>query len=99
MEIPSGTRWHIHCLIRRNTRIRRVIDPSDLKSANHPFARLPWQVQMFVVFYLRSSGYAATEEELELAAHIVERRIAHGPIDHRDLAVVIDRAFPCEKDE
>jgi len=76
-----------------------VIDPSDLKPADQPFARLPWQVQMFVVFYLRAGGYAATEEERELAAHILERRIAQGPVDHRDLAIVIDREFPSERDE
>lgn len=75
-----------------------MIDPSELKPGTQPFARLPWQVQMFVVFYLRANGYAGTEEERELAARILERRIASGPIDHRELAVVIDRQFPRERE-
>jgi hypothetical protein len=75
-----------------------VIEPSDLKAGTQPFARLPWQVQMFVVFYLRASGYAGTEEERELAAHILEQRIARGPVDHYELAAVIDRQFPRERE-
>lgn len=74
-----------------------MIVPSDLKTGTQPFARLPWRVQMFIVFYLRAGGYACTEEERELAAHILEQRISHGPLDHHALAVVLDRRFPRER--
>jgi hypothetical protein len=53
---------------------------------------------MFVVFYLRANGYACTEEERELAAALLEQRIAHGPIDHRALSIVLDRQFPRERE-
>jgi hypothetical protein len=76
-----------------------VIAPSDLKQGTLPFTRLPWRVQMFVVFYLRANGYACTEEERELAADILEQRIAHGPIDHHALAVVLDHQFPRERSD
>jgi hypothetical protein len=76
-----------------------VIAPSDLKAGTQPFTRLPWRVQMFVVFYLRAAGYACTEEQRELAASILEQRIALGPLDHHALAVVLDRQFPRERQD
>lgn len=75
-----------------------MIVPSDLQAGPQPFDRLPWPVQMFVVFYLRATGYACTEDERELAAYILEERIAHGPVDHYALTVVLDRQFPRERD-
>jgi hypothetical protein len=75
-----------------------VITPSDLRQGIHPFTRLPWRVQMFVVFYLRANGYACTEEERELAAALLEQRITHGPVDHRALSIVLDRQFPRERE-
>ncbi|SFW41491.1 hypothetical protein SAMN02800691_1663 [Luteibacter sp. UNCMF366Tsu5.1] len=52
---------------------------------------------MFVVFYLRANRYACTEEERDLAAELVEERIAEHPVEHRDLTAILDRRFPRER--
>ncbi|WP_143144486.1 hypothetical protein [Luteibacter sp. UNCMF366Tsu5.1] len=74
-----------------------MITSADLRPAARAFQRLPWKVQMFVVFYLRANRYACTEEERDLAAELVEERIAEHPVEHRDLTAILDRRFPRER--
>ena len=73
-----------------------MITSADFKTAPRAFHRLPWKVQMFVVFYLHANRYACTEEGRDLAALLVETRVAQHPVEHRDLAAILDRRFPRE---
>lgn len=70
-----------------------MIDASDLQLANNPFHRLPHEVQDFVLFYLRTAGYADTWTQRDAVANILLKRIAKGPIHHRDLCVIVERDF------
>jgi hypothetical protein len=74
-----------------------VIDRSELKPGDHAYDRLPWGLQAFIIFYLRANGFACTDDERELAASVIERRLLVAPIEYNALSVVLDHHLWREK--
>jgi len=67
-------------------RLRRT----HLREGATPFDRLPWNVQRFVIDFLRCHQCEVTSENCQAVAEAVELRIRHGPICYTELAVLIE---------
>jgi hypothetical protein len=65
---------------------------SDGEGAAREWRVVPWDMQNYVYYYLRSRQFPITIRNTRLIAHVLARRLAAGPVVHRDLDVVIENS-------
>ena len=53
---------------------------------------VPWDMQNYIFFYLRSRHFPITFRNTSLIAQALARRLETGPIEHRDLEVAIEKS-------
>lgn len=53
---------------------------------------VPWDMQNYIFFYLRSRHFPITFRNTSLIAQALALRMASGPIEHRDLDVAIEKS-------
>ncbi|NID14107.1 hypothetical protein [Luteibacter yeojuensis] len=51
---------------------------------------VPWELQNYVYYFLRTRHFPITIRNTLLIAHVLARRLADGPVEHRDLDIVIE---------
>lgn len=65
---------------------------SEAESVTAAWSAVPWDMQNYIFFYLRSRHFPITYRNTSLIAQTLAKRLAAGPIQHRDLEVVIERS-------
>ncbi|HEY4092627.1 MAG TPA: hypothetical protein VGN46_14025 [Luteibacter sp.] len=69
-----------------------MANKADIPWASTAWGRVPWGMQNYIFFYLRSHHFPVTPHNTELLAQAIANRLQAGPVLHRDLEIVIDRS-------
>lgn len=63
---------------------------AQLRKAKTPFAGMPWEMQGFIIDYLRCHLCEVTDHNCEVIAEIIEARLRRGPICYACLSTVLE---------
>lgn len=69
-----------------------MVNRTDGKVAAREWGGVPWDMQNYVFYFLRSRQFPITIRNTQLVAQVLMRRLASGPVVHRDLDVVIENS-------
>jgi hypothetical protein len=69
-----------------------VAEKSDIAWANTVWNGVPWAMQNFIFFYLRTHHFPVTPWNTALVAQAISKRLTAGPIKHYELEVVIEQS-------
>ena len=67
-----------------------MADHSDKPWTDNAWKRVPWGMQNYIFFYLRTHHFRITPRNTEIVAKAIADRLKVGPVEHRNLEVVID---------
>jgi hypothetical protein len=77
-----------------------MADYSDTVRTSTAWKRVPWGMQNYIFFYLRSHHFPITPRNTEAVAQAIADRLKAGPVRHFELEVVIERsAVECRLEE
>jgi hypothetical protein len=69
-----------------------MVDYSDTARISTAWKRVPWGMQNYIFFYLRSHHFPITPRNTEAVAQVIADRLKVGPVKHFELEVVIERS-------
>jgi hypothetical protein len=69
-----------------------VANDSDIARSGIAWSRLSWDIQNYILFYLRSHHLPITLNNTNALAQVVEDRLRRGPAKHSQLEVIIERS-------
>jgi len=69
-----------------------MVDYSDTARISTAWKRVPWGMQNYIFFYLRSHHFPITPRNAEAVAQAIADRLKVGPVKHFELEVVIERS-------
>lgn len=61
-----------------------------LREAATPFDRMPWEVQNFIVDFLRCHGCEVTQRNQQVVAAAIEARVKRGMVCHAHLSALLE---------
>lgn len=67
-------------------------DQIDGRVAAREWRIVPWDMQNYVFYFLRSRQFPITIRNTRLVAQVLVKRLSAGPVEHRDLDVVMERS-------
>jgi hypothetical protein len=70
----------------------QMADYSDTARTSTAWKRVPWGMQNYIFFYLRSHHFPITAHNTEAVAQAIADRLRGGPVKHFELEVVIERS-------
>lgn len=68
-----------------------MVDYSDTARTSTAWKRVPWGMQNYIFFYLRSHHFPVTPHNVDVLSQAIADRLDAGPVEHRDLEVLIER--------
>jgi hypothetical protein len=69
-----------------------MVDYSDTARTSTAWKRVPWGMQNYIFFYLRSHHFPITPRNTEAVAQAIADRLKTGPVKHFELEVVIEQS-------
>ncbi len=69
-----------------------MVNDSDIARTGMAWTHASWDIQNYILFYLRSHHLPITLNNTNALAQVIEDRLRRGPAKHSHLEVIIERS-------